>query len=148
MSAAELLYRAHEDPLVSVALLLLRLFIGPCFLVHGLGKLGIVGPGNMDGFVGWLESLHFPAPRLQARLAMLTELLGGVLLALGLFVRPAALLLLGTMIVAAAFGHKGGGYLVTNDPPGNEYPINLGAICLVFILLGGGAYSLDSVLFG
>ncbi|NIR41547.1 MAG: oxidoreductase, partial [Actinobacteria bacterium] len=44
-------------------------------------------------------------------------------------------------------GHKGGGYLITNDPPGPEYTINLAVICLVFILLGPGAHSLDAMLF-
>lgn len=143
----DLLYTAYDETLINVALLFLRLFIGPCFVVHALGKLGIVGPGNMEGFTGWLKSLNFPKPALQARMAMLTELCGGTLLALGLFTRPVCVLLLGTMIVAATFGHKGGGYLVTNDPPGNEYPINLGAICVVYILLGAGAYSLDALLF-
>ncbi|NDD92413.1 DoxX family membrane protein, partial [bacterium] len=46
-----------------VAILLLRLFIGPCLIVHGLGKLGIVGPGGpnaLQGFTNWLESLGVP----------------------------------------------------------------------------------------
>jgi putative oxidoreductase len=51
------------------------------------------------------------------------------------------------MIVASAVGHKGGGYLITNNPPGNEYSLNLAALMVVFILLGPGAYSLDAFLF-
>ena len=43
--------------LVDLALLGARLFIGVCFVIHGLGKLGLVGTGNMQGFVEWLESL-------------------------------------------------------------------------------------------
>lgn len=147
MNIAEWLYRGYDDQLVNWALLILRGFIGPCFVVHGLGKLGLVGPGSMQGFEAWLKSLGFPAPALQARLAMLTEIVGGVLLTSGLFVRPACCLLLGTMLVASFFGHRGGGYLVTNTPPGNEYPLNLAAICIVFILLGAGAWSLDALLF-
>ncbi len=61
--------------------------------------------------------------------------------------RPACLVLIGTMTVAGLIGHKGGGYLITNDPPGREYTINLAVICLVFILLGPGAHSLDAMLF-
>jgi len=133
--------------LIDVAILLGRLFIGICLTVHGLGKLGIVGPGNMAGFVGWLQSLGFPAPHIQARLAMLTELIGGTLIALGLLMRPAAGVCICTLLVAALFGHKGGGYLVTNDPPGNEYPLNLAAILVMFILIGPGRYSLDAAFF-
>ena len=130
-----------------LAVLIGRLFIGVCFVIHGLGKLGLVGTGNMQGFVQWLESLGVPLAPVQARIAMLSEIAGGSLLALGLFMRPACVLLIATMIVAGRLGHRGAGYLITNDPPGAEYTINLAAICLVFLLLGPGAYSLDALLF-
>jgi putative oxidoreductase len=134
--------------LVDLALLILRVALGVCFVIHGLGKLGVVGPGNMEGFTGWLKGMGLPMPALQARMAMLTELAGGVLITVGLGTRLAALLVMFTMIVAAAIGHKGGGYLITNNPPGNEYALNLAILMLVLILLGPGSYSLDQVLFG
>jgi putative oxidoreductase len=133
--------------LVQIALLVGRIAIGVCFVVHGLGKLGIVGQGNMQGFVEWLKSLGVPYAEVQARMAMLSELVGGSLLALGLFTRPACLLLIFTMIVAGRLGHKGAGYLITNNPPGAEYTINLAVICFVFLLMGPGLFSLDQVLF-
>lgn len=132
---------------VNLGILLLHLFIGVCFIVHGLGKLGLVGPGNMAGFTGWLQSLGLPFPALQARLAMLFEIVGGTLIVLGLFTRVGCLMCLATMLVATFLGHRGGGYLVTNNPPGNEYPLNLAVICIVMILLGPGAFSLDAYLF-
>ena len=121
--------------------------IGVCFVIHGLGKLGLVGTGNMQGFVEFLKSLGVPMPEVQARLAMLSEITGGSLLALGLFTRPACLLLICTMIVAGRLGHKGAGYLITNNPPGAEYTINLAVICGVFFVLGPGGVSLDAMLF-
>ncbi|MGI8431754.1 MAG: DoxX family protein [Chthoniobacterales bacterium] len=133
--------------LTNLALLIFRVVFGVCFIVHGLGKLGVVGPGNMKGFTSWLKSLGFPAPALQARMAMLTELLGGTLIALGLGTRVAAIFCCATMLVAAFVGHKSGGYLITNNPPGNEYALNLAALMLVLILLGPGIYSLDHLLF-
>jgi putative oxidoreductase len=125
-----------------IAILLLRIFIGPCFVVHALGKLGLVGPGNMAGFEGWLKSLGFPLPAVQARLAMLVELLGGVAVTFGVFYQPALFLLASTMGVAALKGHKGGGYLITNTPPGNEYALNLLVVCVAMALLGPGTYTL------
>lgn len=124
-----------------------RVLIGVCFVVHGLGKLGVVGPGNMKGFEGWLSSLNIPMPALQARMAMAFELVGGVLMALGLFTRVGCLMCFAVMLVAAVIGHKGGGYLITNNPPGNEYTVNLAGICAVLFLLGPGPYSLDALLF-
>jgi len=133
--------------MLDLAILVLRISLGVCFVIHGLGKLGIVGPGNMAGFISWLKSLGFPFPEVQARMAMLTELLGGTLIALGLGTRIAAFFCCVAMLVAAFLGHKGGGYLTTNNPPGNEYPLNLALLMIVLILLGPGHYSIDHLLF-
>jgi putative oxidoreductase len=138
---------ATTPGLVDLALLVGRVAIGGCFVVHGLGKLGLVGSGNMQGFVAWLKDLGVPQAELQARMAMLSEIAGGSLLALGLFARPACLLLVFTMIVAGRIGHRGAGYLITNDPPGAEYTINLAVICACLALIGPGSFSLDAMLF-
>ncbi len=133
--------------LIDLGLLMLRVFIGVCFVVHALGKLGIVGTGNMSGFASWLADLGVPYAPAQAYVAMLSELVGGTLLVVGFLTRPAALLLVGTMIVAGKLGHRGAGYLITNDPPGAEYTINLAVVCAVVALFGPGGYSLDSLMF-
>jgi len=146
MESASLLIGSTPS-MMSIALLVGRAFIGVCFIVHALGKLGLVGSGDMKGFVAWLEELGVPYASIQARVAMLSELVGGALLALGLFARPACVLLIATMVVATRLGHRDAGYLITNDPPGGEYTINLAAICFVFLLLGPGAVSLDYLLF-
>jgi len=130
-----------------LAIFIGRLFIGICFVIHGLGKLGLVGTGNMQGFVEWLQSLGVPMAPVQARMAMLSEITGGALLTVGLFTRPACLLLIFTMLVAGRLGHRGAGYLITNEPPGAEYTINLAAICFVLFLLGPGIFSLDALVF-
>ena len=133
--------------LLDLAILIFRIALGLCFVVHGLGKLGIVGPGNLSGFTSWLKSLGLPYPAFQARIAMLSELIGGSLIALGFGTRIAAFFCFVAMAVAAAIGHKGGGYLITNNPPGNEYALNLAVLMLVLILIGPGHYSLDYLLF-
>ncbi len=146
MSLPDLLL--HSDRvMVDVGLLLFRIALGVCFIIHGLGKLGMVGPGNMSGFTSWLKSLGMPAPALQARIAMLSELVGGALIACGLLTRIAAFFCMVAMAVAATIGHKGGGYLITNNPPGNEYALNLALLMIVLILIGPGHYSLDYHLF-
>lgn len=138
---------ASKREWIDIGMLIGRVTIGTCFVVHALGKLGVVGTGNMAGFTAWLGELGVPMPHIQARMAMLSELVGGSLLAVGLFTRPACALLIITMIVAGLLGHKGAGYLITNEPPGAEYTINLAVICLVIALVGPGAWSLDAMLF-
>jgi len=138
----------HSSPaLIDLGILIARVFLGVCFVVHGLGKLGVVGTGNLDGFAEWLGTLGVPMPAIQARMAMASEIAGGAALAMGLFTRPAAVVLIFTMAIAGLVGHKGSGYLITNDPPGAEYTINLAALCFVFLLTGPGAFSLDALLF-
>jgi hypothetical protein len=72
---------------------------------------------------------------------------GRLLITVGLGTRVAALFCLIAMLVAVVIGHKGGGYLITNNPPGNEYALNLAILMLVLMLLGPGAYSLDHLIF-
>ena len=138
---------ATTPAFVDLALLVGRVAIGVCFVTHGLGKLGLVGTGSMEGFVAWLRELGVPQAAIQARMAILSELTGGSLLALGLFTRPACALLVFTMIVAGRIGHRGAGYLITNNPPGAEYTINLALICACFALSGPGSFSLDALIF-
>ena len=138
----------ESSPLfLNISSFIIRVAVGICFVIHGMGKLGLVGSGNMQGFEGWLKSLGLPMPALQARAAMISEIAGGALMTIGLLTRAGAFICLITMIVAGLIGHKGGGYLITNNPPGNEYTINLSAILVVLILLGPGIYSLDALLF-
>lgn len=132
---------------VDVALMIGRVSIGVCFMIHAFGKLGWVGAGSLDGFAAWLGDLGVPMPHVQARMAMLSELVGGAALALGLLTRPACLALIGTMLVAGIVGHRGAGYLITNDPPGAEYTVNLAVVCGMFLLIGPGRISLDALLF-
>jgi len=133
--------------LYDLGLLLLRVFIGVCFMVHACGKLGVVGSGSMQGSAQWLADLGVPFATVQAWVAMSSELVGGALLAAGLLTRLAALLLVATMIVAGRVGHRGAGYLITNNPPGAEYTINLAVVCAVIALFGPGGYSLDALIF-
>ena len=69
------------------------------------------------------------------------------MMTVGLFTRPACLVLMVTMIVAGKLGHRGAGYLITNDPPGAEYTINLAVIAFALFVTGPGTVSLDALIF-
>jgi putative oxidoreductase len=117
-----------------LALLVLRLFTGLALaLAHGMGK---VPPG--ERFVSGVEGLGFPAPLLFAWAAGLSEFAGGLLLAAGLFTRPAALMILITMLVAGFRRHAA-------DPfADKEKAFLYAAIAFVFLIVGGGRLALDA----
>src|SRR6516165_4574342 len=76
------------------------------------------------------------------------ELVGGIFLALGLLTRPVALLFAiewGAIAITGAMGLKPGtSWLMLGATP--HYPAFVAALCIVFILRGGGYYSLDRCL--
>jgi putative oxidoreductase len=114
------------------ALSVMRPVIGFTFMAHGLQKtLGLLGGRVVPALS-------------QAGIAGYLELIGGTLIMLGLFTRPAAFLLSGEMAYAYFSVHARGGF----------WPImNRGELavvyCFVFLYLvfsGGGPWSLDAAL--
>jgi len=116
------------------ALAILRIIAALLFMEHGLMKL-----------------FHFPAPQpgvpdpLPAILiaAAVIELVGGALIALGLFTRLAAFICSGEMAA---------GYFMVHAPKsfwpalnGGDAAILFCFIFLYFVFAGGGAWSLDAV---
>jgi putative oxidoreductase len=79
----------------SLALLVARLTVGVLFVSTGWGKVH-----NLASVTEYFGELHIPAPAFNATLASWTELVGGMLLVLGLASRLAALPLMVTMTVA------------------------------------------------
>ena len=75
--------------------LLARMVIGSVFIQTGWGKLHSLGQ-----VTEFFRSLGIPAPELQAPFVASVELVGGVLVLLGLFTRLVSVPLIGTMVVA------------------------------------------------
>jgi putative oxidoreductase len=148
MIVLETILLSQSEWLVHLALFIVRVALGVCIIVHGLGKLGYhpTNPGGVKAFAGWLTDLGMPYPLLNAWMATLVEFGGGILFTLGLGTRLVALALTINMFIAASTGHKGGGYLILNNPPGAEYAINLTVLFGMFVLLGPGVFSLDYLL--
>ncbi|HZN30731.1 MAG TPA: DoxX family protein [Xanthobacteraceae bacterium] len=72
-----------------------------------------------------------------------TELVGGILLVLGLFTRFAAAAVLIFMIVAVKFTSAKGFFWSAG---GYEYPLLIGLCALFFLIRGGGQCSLDRMI--
>jgi len=107
---------------------------------HGLGK---VPPA--EGFVKAVGSLGFPLPEAFAWAAGLSELVGGLLIAAGLFTRPASLFLAVTMSVAAFLRH-GADPLFSREGPSKELALVYLAAAIAFLLAGSGRFGIDALL--
>jgi len=82
-------------------------------------------------------------PTAQAAAAAFTEMIGGVLLVLGLIVPTAAGAVGSTMVVAIVVAHRRNGFFIFNEGQGWEYCAILLMSCLTIGALGGGRASLD-----
>jgi putative oxidoreductase len=127
-------------------LLILRVIVGLLFAGHAMQKLaGWFGGYGLSGTGGFFESIGLKPGRFMALLAGLSELLGGVLFAVGFLTPIAALLIAGTMLVAIFKVHGKNGLWVTQN--GYEYNLVLIVIAVAVALIGPGAFSLDAAIF-
>ncbi len=126
------------DSSVRWALVPLRLMIGVIFFVHGAQKaFGWFGGGGFKATAEMLGGLGFPATGLFAVLLVLAELVGGIMLIVGLAPRVAAIAIAVTMIVAMFTAHRGGGFL------GTHLQQMIIAGCVTVLIAGSGALSLQ-----
>ncbi len=127
--------------LTHLAPLVLRVGLGIVFVAHGWQKL-TNGP---SGFAQMLVGLDVPAPEVLAWLVTVAELVGGVLLLLGLLTRLATLPLIATMVGAIALVKADLGVIAPMGAPmpGAELDIALLAGLLALALIGPGRLSVD-----
>jgi len=121
-----------------LALLALRMVLALIFVYHGYPKL--VHPN--DAMRAFFVSHGFPGYFLGV--AGILECFGALLFFLGLFTRPAGLLLAIEMSVAIWRVHSGHGIMAAHD---YEFPLAVGAACFILATVGAGALSLDNIVF-
>lgn len=128
-------------------LTLLRLALGAVFFAHGAQKtLGWFGGYGFKGTLGFFtEQMHIPI--FFAVLAIAAEFLGGIGLVLGLLGRVAAFGIACEMAVAIYLVHRHFGFFMnwagTQKGEGYEYHILTLVVCLVIMIKGSGALSID-----
>ena len=116
---------------------ILRVVAGLIIFKYGLE---IFSADKMKGYTDWLTDLNFPAPAVMAYTGKVCELIGGLLMTLGLLTRVAAIPLILTMSVIG---------FIMGEP---EFLAADGSILLLliffhFLLTGPGKFSIDHLLF-
>lgn len=125
--------------------LALRLAAGVIFTAHGAQKLfGWFGGYGLEGTAGWMASIGIEPGYLMALMAGSAEFFGGLFLILGLLVRPSAIVLALTMVVAIVTVHLEHGLFMSNN--GYEFALALLAISVGLAVRGAGSLSLDSTI--
>jgi putative oxidoreductase len=138
-----------------LGLLILRL--AGLYLAIGHGWGTVVGLASGDTrFVEGVANLGFPVPIVFAWAAALSEFVGGIAMALGLFTRWAAAVAASTMFVAAFVRHRAASRFLSwiGVAPASEDQLKAWGspelatifllVCLGTALLGPGRFSIDS----
>ena len=125
----------------SISLLLARLTLAYGFYQPAMQKWS-----DISSVADWFGTLGIPFPTLNAYLAASTELLGVVLLTLGLFTRLISVPLMVVMVVAITTVHLSHGFAAGDN--GFEIPLYYLLFLALFASLGAGKFSLDHLLFG
>ena len=118
-----------------VGLAVLRLMVGIAFISHGMMKLN-----GLEGAVRFFASRGIPMAEFMAPFVSTVEVVGGILLILGLVARFAGLALAFDMAVAVLTG------LAKPTWQAHELELILFGSAVMFLLHGAGKFSLDAVL--
>lgn len=128
-----------QDHVISLPL---RLVAGVIFTAHGAQKLfAWFGGYGLEGTGQWMASIGLEPGFLMALLAGSAEFFGGLALLVGLLVRPAAIILSATMLVAIFTVHFQHGLFMSNN--GYEFALALLAMSVSLVISGAGRFSID-----
>jgi putative oxidoreductase len=118
-------------PYTSQLLSVLRVMSALLLLQHGTGKYLSIPVGPMNN----------ASPVTMSGTAGILELIGGVLLIIGLFTRPVAFILSGMCAVAYFYAHYPRGFFPILN--GGELAALYSFVFLYLAAAGGGAWSVD-----
>ena len=129
----------YLDRLQPLALLVMRISLGVIMVAHGYQNTF----RHLHDHVHMVASLGLPA--WLGYVSSLTELLGGLLILVGFFTRPAAFAVCIDLIVAIWKVHWHNGLMAEH---GYEFPLAIATIAFALIFFGGGQFAIDHVLRG
>jgi uncharacterized membrane protein YphA (DoxX/SURF4 family) len=133
-----------RNDLWNTLLLIIRIWLGYRMITASYSSVRdiIFHPKERVFFVKWFgDDLHFPMPLLMAFLAKGAEFAGGIFLIPGLFTRVSAAFIAFTMFVATVTANLGENFNIDGG-----FTISYCLFALIFLLWGGGKYSVDYLL--
>lgn len=124
-----------------IGALILRIFLGITFFVHGLAKF----QGGIENTAGFFESLGLPG--FTAYLVAIIELIGGLAMILGAGTRVIAILFAVILAVAIVKVKLAAGFLGNGQMAGYEFDLALVVIAIYLAVAKKSLFAVDNVLF-
>jgi Predicted membrane protein len=137
--------RNNKGQLLQVVLLFIRVWLGYRMITASYSSVTgmLTSPTEREFFTKWFgNELHFPFPLVMAFLAKGSELLGGILVLIGLFTKKAATLIAFTMFIATVTANLGKDWVIDGG-----FTVSYFLFGLILAVMGGGRFSLDYILF-
>lgn len=134
------LFKSKPD-YINFGLLFYRFALGISMFYHGYlkyvsGEQGLYKVGAMLSALGVTSGFEV----ILGTIASYAEMVGGILIIIGLFTRIGSLLIIGTLAVATILNLNGNFFSW-------DYPSQMGFGAIMLFFAGAGRYSLDKVLF-
>jgi len=123
----------------------LSLLFARLALAYGFYEPALMKWKNFDTTVEWFSSLGIPFASFATLVTASVEIMGVVLLTLGLFTRLITLPLMFIMMIATFTVHLSNGFSVGNN--GFEIPLYYFLFLLILASHGAGKFSLDFLIF-
>ena len=124
-----------------IGALILRITLGAIFFIHGVVKF----QGGIENIAGWFESLGLPGATAYG--VALLEIIGGILLIIGLATRLVAALFALLMIGATVKVKLAIGFLGNGQMAGYELDLAFLAIAVYLVINGSKLFSLSKLIF-
>jgi len=116
---------------------IIRVVLGIIFFMHGLDKF----KGGVENTAGWFESIGLPV--FLAYGVAVVELVGGIMLVLGLFSRIVSILFAIVMIGAIVKVKLAIGFFGNGQMAGYEMDLAFLAMAIMIAITGSKAFALD-----
>ena len=134
------LFKSKPD-YINFSLLFYRLALGISMFYHGYlkyvsGEQGLYKVGAMLSVLGVPSGFEV----ILGTIASYAEMVGGILIIIGLFTRIGTILIIGTLAVATILNLNGNFFSW-------DYPSQMGFGAIMLFFAGAGRYSLDKALF-
>jgi uncharacterized membrane protein YphA (DoxX/SURF4 family) len=124
-----------------IGALILRVTLGAIFFIHGVVKF----QGGIENTAGWFESLGLPGATAYG--VALLEIIGGILLIIGLATRLVAALFALLMIGATVKVKLAIGFLGNGQMAGYELDLAFLAIAVYLVINGSKLFSFSKLFF-